>query len=208
MMYPGITPEFEKAVEDLLEWLHTEITKTMPASGPSLPWFQHGLRGMWRKFMYGNSPDNPDWYHPEHGFIRRPTLQEYIEYREAAEKRLNAFLEEAGGKNPIIARILEQFKSRFLVLMSHYIVGGTTTGGDPDKIARAFAKELPQAVEILKNAGLDTTTIKTFGPAEMANELLKQNIDFLPHIKRAASDARYHDKLRELMLQQIGGDSD
>ena len=206
-MYPGITPEFEKAVNDLIEWLNTEISKTVPASSATLPWFKHGLRGTWRKLMYGDSPDNPDWYHPEHGFTRRPTLKEYIEYKEAAEKRLNTFLEEAGG-SPVIARILEQFKQRFLTLMSHYIVGGTTTGGDPEKIARAFAEEIPQAVEILKKAGIDTGTIKTFGPAEMANELMKQNINSLPHVKRAASEPRYHEKLRELMLQQIGASND
>jgi hypothetical protein len=201
-MYPGITPELEKAIDELLEWLNAEVSKEIPSSGTNLPWLQHGLRGMFRKFMHGNSPDNPDWYHPEHSIGKRPTLQEYILQKKEAEKQLDEIFEQTVNKNPVVSRMLEQFKKRFLVLLSHYIVGGTTTGGDAERIARAFAEELPKAVEMLNN--FDKESIQELEPSKIADLLSKKDLSMIPHVRRAVSNPRYHEKLKDLILRQMG----
>jgi hypothetical protein len=207
-MYPGITPEFEKELDDLLVWLQTEVTKSLPKS-VNLPWLKHGMRGFFRKLKYGDSLENPDWYAPEEGVVRRPTLTEYIAHQRKYEKEIDSFFKEWGANtSDVIKPILDSFKNRFLVLMSHYLVGGTTTGGDPNKIAQAVRKELPLAVQILNKGGMSNDKITRADAATLATELLKYNLDSLPHIRRAAKNARYHEKLRDLILQQIGAKND
>jgi len=207
-MYPGITPEFEKDLDALLNWLVQEVKKT-DLSKSSLPWFQHGIRGFFRKLWHGDHPTNPDWYSPEEGVTRRPTLQEYIEYQKEVERELDSFFEAVPGHvDAVLGKIVQEFKKQFLVLMSHYIVGGTTTGGDENRIAQAVAKELPQAIMILKNAGMDREAIIALEPSKLAQQLLQHGIDSLPHIRRAARNPEYHEELKRQIMHVIGATSD
>lgn len=122
--------------------------RPLPTQGRgSLPWFKYGLRGLLRKLLHGNNPENPDWqWHRENVM----TLESYTRMSEGIDVTLEEFFIEAGVDDMAAAlqNHFQWFRSELAKAIKYYMAQMHQVGRDYGKkvgyeIPREKQQELP-----------------------------------------------------------------